>query len=45
MPLEGASGCKLSELVTDHILSDVDGQEAATVVHIEVKADEVGSDC
>ncbi len=44
MPLKGAGRSKLPELVTHHVLSDVDGQEAATVVHIEVKADKIGSD-
>jgi len=31
--------------VADHILGNVNGQEAAAVMDVEVKADEVGSDC
>ena len=42
--LEGAGGRKLAELVADHVLRNINGQEAAAVVHVEVKSDKVGRD-
>ena len=45
MALERASWRELTELVANHILSHIDGQKAATVVDVKVKADEVGSNC
>src|SRR4051812_311679 len=41
---EGAGGAELSELVTDHVLGDVHGDELAPVVHRERVTDELGRD-
>lgn len=44
MSLEGPGGRELAELMADHVLSDVDGDERLAVVHTEGVADEIGSD-
>ena len=42
MAAEGACGGELAQLVADHILSDVDGDELVAVVHCECVAYEIG---
>lgn len=37
-------GCKLAELVPDHILGDFDGDVLLSVMHVELYADVVGQD-
>lgn len=44
MRLEYAGGRELAEFMTDHIFSDVNGDECLAVMHIEGVADEIGSD-
>ena len=44
MALEGARGGELTELVSDHVLSAVDRNELAAVVHGDGMADHVGMD-
>src|SRR5581483_1868634 len=41
---EGAGGAELSELVADHVLGHVHGNELAAVVHRERVPDELGDD-
>jgi len=42
--LEDAGRGELTQLVADHVLGDVDGDERLAVVHAERVADEVGRD-
>ena len=44
MALERASWRELTELVANHILSYINGQEAAAVMNVEVETYEVRSD-
>jgi len=42
--LEDSGGGELTELMANHVLSDMDGDKRLTIVHIESVADEVRSD-
>src|SRR4051812_10699571 len=44
VPLEGARRGELAELVSHHLLGEVDGDELVAVVHRQRVADEVGRD-
>lgn len=44
MGLESPRWSELTKLVANHVFSDVDRQEAATVVNVEVQTDKVRRD-